>query len=155
MPDGAPAIGEAVKYVEGCASTDVLSTISWLRTKGWRPVSARGGPSESFGDVLVEFAKGDGRITITRDRSQWQMSLRPAGWSDRFDLDIILDTINGRTDWQAQEPFARPLPGQLPPGVAWAESVPQVLEWLDSHDDAAGLLKEMQQKRSRSLFPTL
>ena len=79
------------------------------------------------------------------------MSLRPSGWSDKFDLDIILDTINGRDDWQ---PIARPLPEQLPPGVSWAETLPQALGWLAGHDDGARVLKGMQRKRSRSLFPS-
>jgi hypothetical protein len=153
MSDDAAVISEAMKYVEGCAPNDVLSTLSWLGTNDWQPVNAQGGSSESFGNVLVEFAKDDGRITITRDRSQWLMSLRPSGWSDKFDLDIVLDTINGRDDWQAGEPFARPLPEQLPPGVSWAETLPQALEWLSSHDDGARVLKRIQLKRSRSLFP--
>lgn len=144
-------IRETMKYVEGCALSDVLSTLSWLGTNDWQPVNAQGGSSESMGDVLVEFAKDDACITITRDRSQWLMSLRPSGWSDKFDLDIILDTINGRDDWQ---PIARPLPEQLPPGVSWAETLPQALGWLAGHDDGARVLKGMQRKRSRSLFPS-
>ncbi|HSH62093.1 MAG TPA: hypothetical protein VK988_21085 [Acidimicrobiales bacterium] len=87
---------------------------------------------------------------ITRDRSQWMADIQLYPWRRLFDLDIILDTIDGRCDWTQTSP---PLPEQLPDGHSWAERLPEALAWSRTAVDAEDLLKEMQLRRSRSLFP--
>ena len=141
----------ALAYVAGCAPQDVLSTINWLRTEGWQPQGARGGRDESFGNVAVTFVRGEAHIAIARDRGQWMLHIGMPGWKRPIDLDIILDTIAGRDNWSG--PIPRPLPEQLPSGVAWKQALPKALAWLASVSDSEPVLKDMQRKRGRSLFP--
>jgi hypothetical protein len=82
------------------------------------------------------------------------MSVRLAGWAQDFDLDldIMLDTIAGRTEWTTK--FEHPLPEVLPPGSRWAESLPAALAWAATADHPEAQLKQMQLKRGCSLFPS-
>jgi hypothetical protein len=102
-----------------------------------------------MGSVQVVFTRGHDVVLITRDRHQWLMSLRRPEWDRGFDLDIILDTIDGREDWSVR---FEELPAQLPPGVSWVEALPKVWAWLDRTPDAATLVERMQHRRAESLF---
>ncbi len=63
---------------------------------GFSPVS-KAGKTESFGSVLVELTRANGAIKIARDRSQWVMDVKLAGWKNWFDLGIVIDAKAGRT----------------------------------------------------------
>jgi hypothetical protein len=132
----------------------VVETLDWLEATGWRAQEASGGPPDWAGNsgLAVEYARGESRISIARDRGQWLMDIRPAGWKRSVDLGIIRDTIQGRKDWSGPMPL--PLPEQLPPGVVWRIELPVALEWLVESPDREQLLRKMQLKRSRSLFPS-
>lgn len=43
--------------------------------RGFRVSRTMGGKSESFGNVLVEFARGPTVVVITRDRGQWTVDI--------------------------------------------------------------------------------
>jgi hypothetical protein len=80
------------------------------------------------------------------------VDIRPAGWKLAVDLDIIQDAITGRSDWSGD--LSAPHREQLPPGVAWKTALPAALAWLGESPDRERLLREMERKRSRSLFPS-
>jgi hypothetical protein len=72
-------------------------------------------------------------------------------WKRPIDLQIIADTIAGKKDWSG--PLPHPLPKQIPWEIPWRVSVPSALAWIASTQDSERVLKVMQLKRSKSLFP--
>jgi hypothetical protein len=149
-PEGESDIEPVLQYFQETAPPDVLETISWLASQGWRPHSAQGGLSESFGNALVEFSNQGWAIRIARDRDQWMLDIQKPDWKQPIDLQIIADTIAGKNDWSGDLPH--PLPNQIPWEMPWRESVPSALAWIASTHDSERRLKAMQLKRSRSLF---
>ncbi|HEY3670788.1 MAG TPA: hypothetical protein VGN51_07635 [Acidimicrobiia bacterium] len=142
---------ESFAYAVSVATDDVRDTFALLERNGFA-LTAGIGRGESMGGVQVAFTRGSETIQITRDRHQWLMNLRRQEWRDGFDLDIILDTINGRDDWTCS--FDE-LPIQLPPGVSWVEALRRAWEWLDRTSDPAPVLKAMQHRRAESMFGPL
>jgi hypothetical protein len=149
--EGESEIEPVLHYFQETAPTDVLETISWLASEGWRPHSAQGGQSESFGNALVEFSKQGWAIRIVRDRDQWMLDIQKPDWKQPIDLQIITDTIAGKNDWSGDLPH--PVPNQIPWEMTWRESVPSALAWIASTNDSERRLKAMQLKRSKGLFP--
>ena len=141
-----------LRYFGETAPSDVLETITWLESQGWRPDFAQGGPKEGFGDALVDFTKQGWRIRIVRDRGQWMMDIQKPGWKGPIDTQIIADTIAGKNDWSGPRANARP--EQIPWEIPWRESVPSALAWIATNQDAEAVLKRMQLKRSRSMLPS-
>jgi len=80
------------------------------------------------------------------------MDIQKPGWKRPIDSQIIADAIAGKDDWSG--PLPNPLPTQIPWEIPWRESVPSALAWIAANDDAEAVLKRMQLKRSRSLFPS-
>ncbi len=150
-PEGDSDIEPVLQYFHETAPADVLETIAWLASQGWRPHFAQGGRSESFGNALVDFTNQGWAIRIVRDRDQWMLDIQKPDWKRPIDLQIIADTIAGKKDWSGALPD--PLPKQIPWEIPWRESVPSALAWIASTQDSEGVLKAMQLKRSRSLFP--
>ena len=104
-----------------------------------------------MGGLQITFARGAEVVQVTRDRHQWLMHLRLPEWSKAFDLDIILDTIDGRDDWSAP---IKGFPVQLPPGVSWRSALPRVWTWIAGTSEVESTLKDTQRRRARSLFPS-
>jgi hypothetical protein len=157
MPDPADhssLVQSALEYMTSVAPPDVADTVTWLTNEGWTPTSGRGGKQEGFGNVLVEFGKGDGAVKIARDRSIWEMTLRLRGWQSWFGLDIIMDARAERTTWA---PLDRNLyeVEQIPEGDRWTRSLPEIVSWLTRTTDVEALLDECRMRRFHILFPTL
>jgi hypothetical protein len=150
-PEGESEIEPVLHYFQETAPADVLETISWLASEGWRPHSAQGGLGESFGNAQVEFSKQGWAIRIVRDRDQWMLDIQKPDWKQPIDLQIITDTIAGKNDWSGDLP--QPVPNQIPWEMPWRESVPSALAWIASTNDSERRLKAMQLKRSKGLFP--
>lgn len=137
-------------YLRTTAPADVVAAADWLSASGWTVAVARGGENESFGNLVVEFHRNRDRVVIIRDRAQWMADIQLYPWHKPFDLDIILDAVDGRHDWTQTK---APLPEQLPEERTWIEGLPEALAWSRNMPDAVDLLKDMQRRRSRSLFP--
>jgi hypothetical protein len=145
-------VGEAFDYALTKATPDVAATLHWLVAQGAEITSERGGPHESFGNVLVEFALHDAVLVVTRDRDQWMLNVR-CGQLPTFDFDVIHAALTGDDAWSRTLP--RPLPPQLPDGVSWIAELPRALEWLRSTPDAEDQLRRLQRKRAEWLFGPL
>jgi hypothetical protein len=148
-PLGALPTRDALEYIDSRAPEDVRRAISWLQEEGWQPASASGGVGAPFGDILIEFIGNRTGVRIIQDRSQWVMDVRPTGCSEWFDFGILLDTMTGREEWTS----GHELPSQLPPGVDWANTLPEVLAWLSSTSNIASKIRETRLKRFRARFP--
>ncbi len=123
----------ALAYTYEKATDDVAATLDWLMGHGFRVSRTMGGKSESFGNVLVEFARGLTLVVITRDRGQWTIDIG----RDRatHGLHMLATAMSGtEADPGPKRSFGDPLPSQLPDGARWRRLVPQAIEWLESGD---------------------
>lgn len=112
----------------GAASDDVRDTLTWLDDMGFQLASSRCGRHESFGDTLLLFT-GPVDVKIIRDRGQWDMTVRPNNDASYYSLAVLLAAYEG-TALESASAGASDMPAQLPPGVAWREVLPTVIEWL-------------------------
>lgn len=132
------------------APPDVVSTIRWLIDQGASITLQRGGEGESFGNLLVEFAIGDGAVAISRDRSQWMLDVQVEPHR-RFDFDVIHVAMTGdERQWTKATPTT--LPTQLPDGVSWTEGLPAALHWLRTTPNAEEQLTRLQRRRAKLIF---
>ena len=74
-------MGMALDYAREKAPVSVLGSLDWLASAGFVVVAERGGPHESFGNLLVVFERSTLAVRITRDRGQWSIELAPAAVS--------------------------------------------------------------------------
>jgi hypothetical protein len=142
----------ALSYVQETAPTDVLETVAWLQSTGWQVEEVQGGRGESFGNVLVDFEKGQTRIRLVRDRGQWLLTIRPADWSETYDFQVIAQALTGMTLDKLSERSGTSLPEMVPTNVIWVETLPAALDWLSMTPGAESQLQELRRQRSRSLW---
>jgi hypothetical protein len=123
----------ALAYTYEKANDDVAATLDWLVGHGFLVSRTMGGRSESFGNVLVGFARGLTVVVITRDRGQWTIDIG----RDRamHGLHMLATAMSGaEANPGPKRSFGDPLPDQLPEGARWRRLVPQAIEWLESGD---------------------
>lgn len=121
-----------LEYVDTVANDDVRATLRWLDAAGYRVTSSAGGPTESFGNAFLVFT-GRREVEIIRDRGQWMIGISLAPGGERIWLDVLAAARKG-VAWAPpphRQSLSSPIPGQLPVGVSWGASLPDVLGWLD------------------------
>jgi hypothetical protein len=126
-------VGVALDYGREKAPQDVAESLDWLEHEGFEVVSERGGPGESFGNLLVVLERSPLAVRITRDRGQWSIELAP-GRDEYAPLNVLLTAWDGRTPAPRRSQIGDPLPEVLPEGVEWHVVLPGVLSWLESGD---------------------
>ena len=125
---------DALAYAMTVAPDDVRRTLQWLSERGYTVAESRGPAKEAFGNLLLQLASGASAVTVIRDRSQWLCDIESPAWHCKAPLHVLLTAISGKEplrEWRDPEEH---LPEQLPPGVAWADAVPAVLEWGAAED---------------------
>jgi len=143
----ARVVVEADAFLRKFAPADVRATVAWLLDQGYvlsgqSPATLLG----TFGSSLVY--SGEFEVTVTVDRSQWYMSIALAPDEESHYFDHLLAASSGRPFWECfpsvgqsdQRDRQLPLPEQLPPGVVWRESLPEVLAWLAREQDVAAAI---------------
>src|SRR5260221_6309402 len=119
-------MGMALDYAREKAPVSVLGSLDWLASAGFVVVAERGGPHESFGNLLVVFERSTLAVRITRDRGQWSIELAP-GRGEFVPLNVLLTARDGGTpvprDWRGADTRA---PGPSG-GVGWAAVRSRVL----------------------------
>ncbi len=110
----------------------------------------------TFGTSLTYTAAA--QVIVTVDRSQWYMDIAPTPGAKTHFFDILLAASSGRPYWECLPPlplrdWRMPLPKQLPPGVAWRDTLPAVLAWLASEADIAAAVRLAKDQRVVALFP--
>jgi hypothetical protein len=136
-------------YVRSTAPDDVRRTVQWLLGEGYALTASSRGESESFGNALLVFTRGT-EITITRDRSQWVVTVALSPGATPMALDVLNCARLGETwDPSPRRTLTRPLPEQLPEGLAWAETLPLVLAWLDQPGTASTAAGATEAARER------
>jgi hypothetical protein len=122
---------EIDEFLSAYAPADVQDTNAWLSANGYALVDQKG--DSTFGAQFVY--EGDTEVRITVDRSQWILDVAPSRGSKTWQYDLLLAARRG-LDYGAlfPETGARasgdPLPEQLPAGVSWRETLPDILQWV-------------------------
>ena len=68
--------------------TDVRGALTWLAGAGFAVRSQRGGRTESFGNVLIEWERPPMGVQVVRDRGQWLVDIA-AGGGDFLGLHVV------------------------------------------------------------------
>lgn len=145
-------IQDSMEYIKERAPEDVLQMIALMESSQWRTDNAWGGSGEPFGNLTISFSKDQNQVIVVRDRDQWFLEIKMAGWTSKFDLGLVLDAMNGREAWDdtPQDPYGL---RQLPNGVSWVQQLPEVLGWLASLADGESELEAVRTNRWRYLHP--
>jgi hypothetical protein len=137
----------AQEFLRRFATDDVRSTVRWLVTSGYTLGGSEVGASDWF--ALFIF-KGDGpEVHIGVERSQWFMQIKPVPGNPPVDYDLLVVTQRGQTYWDVfpdADIKPRTLPRQLPPGLSWHESLPDVLAWIACQDVTLAVARAQDQR---------
>lgn len=154
IPYAGPVEGlEVGEFLERFAPDDVKATVAWLADNGYSLVSQRG--EGTFGAQFVY--AGDAEVQISVDRSQWFLDVAPRPGAKAWQYDLLVVARAGRPYGEVfPDPGSRstgdPLPEQLPDGVSWHDTLPDILKYVDGQRVQAavdGALRE----RDRLMWP--
>ena len=126
---------QASEFLAAHAPPDVRTTIAWLLDHGYALASHEG--SSTFGAQFVY--EGESLVRVTVDRSQWLLDIAAAPGSALFQYDLAVAAHSGlsygdRFPGTGTRSLSKPLPGQLPDGVSWSATLPELLEWVRGSD---------------------
>ena len=137
------------------APADVRATVGWLKAHDFIIVhsdTARG----TFGSCWW-FVQGDTQVHVTVDRSQWFLDVMPGRGGRLIQYDLLVAAQRGQ-DYRDSFPQTgkdRPVgrPSQLPAGVSWHSTLPEVLAWLNSEAYDASAVERAQDQRYVQMWP--
>jgi hypothetical protein len=141
------------EFLHTYAPADVQDTVAWLSANGYALVAQNG--DSTFGAQFVY--EGDTELRITVDRSQWLLDVAPTPGSKMWQYDLLLAARRG-LDYGAlfPETGARvpgdPLPEQLPAGMSWRETLPDILPWFGG-DTVPALVDRALRQRFALMWP--
>lgn len=131
----------AIEFARRKAVPDVAWALEWLDRVGFVLTAQRGGEHESFGNVFLQFERGDIGVQITRDRLQWTVIISPPEQTSYLGLNVLLTAMSGGEPDPGPHrlPFSEHLPDQLPEGVIWRSAIPAVIKWMEEADQSASI----------------
>jgi hypothetical protein len=141
--------------IDEFAPADVRGTVRWL--KGHRFVVAESDTNRgTFGSRWV-FARQDTEVHLIVDRSQWLLDIVPNRGGRPIQYDLLVAAQRGQ-DYrdcflQPGDEHSAELPSQLPPGVNWLNTIPQVLTWLSSEAYDAAAVERARDQRYVRMWP--
>lgn len=106
----------------------------------------------SFGDADIGLEGDDLRVRVTRDRSQYFVTLSPRWTADWFDEHTVLRLV-GATD-AAQNLVDLEWKSMLPAAEAIRAHLAEILKRFgpDNWQDSLATMKRLQEQRARELF---
>ncbi|WP_199422953.1 hypothetical protein [Actinotalea solisilvae] len=121
----------ADEFFRSDSPVDVQATVAWLLANGYGLSSQSG--EGAFGARFV--FRGPAEVRITVDRSQWLLDVAVEPGADAWQYDLLLAARSGRTYGEvfparASRQADGRLPDQLPEGVSWRQTLPDVLAWV-------------------------
>jgi hypothetical protein len=141
--------------IDKFAPADVRDTVRWL--KDHRFVMAGSDPDRgTFGSRWV-FAREATEVHVTVDRSQWVLDIVPHRGGHPIQYDLLVAAQRGQ-DYrncfpQNGDEHQAGLDSQLPPGVSWHHTLPQVLTWLNSDAYDAAAVERARDQRYVRMWP--
>jgi len=141
--------------IDEYASADVHGTVRWL--KDHRFVVAESDTDRgTFGSRWV-FARQDTEVHLTVDRSQWLLDIVRDRGGRPIQYDLLVAAHRGQDyrDCFPQPDDEQPsdLPSQLPTGVSWLNTLPQVLMWLNSEAYDPAAVERARDERYVRMWP--
>jgi hypothetical protein len=134
------------KYAMEKAPPDVQGALRCLSDAEFAVRIERGGPTESFGNVLLEWERPPTVVRVVRDRGQWLIDIAADGVE--FDwLQVIMNAMDGGEFIVPDRELGDPLPETLPEGVAWSTAVPTALSWLTENNRSTELVAARERRR--------
>jgi hypothetical protein len=144
---GAVEIHEVDEFLQRFAPGDVQDTVAWLADNGYTLTSHSG--ESAFGAQFVY--AGDVEVVIGVDRSQWLLDIVPRPGAEAWQYDLLLAAYKG-LDYGALFPktgsrsLGDPLPDQLPEGVSWRGTLPEILEWVNDESVPVAVDRALDQR---------
>jgi hypothetical protein len=135
------------EFFRAWAPADVQETLAWLLDNGYGLASQHGSGTFGAGFVFV----GDAEVRIAVDRSHWLLGVAPAPGAEAWDYELLLAARSGQ-DYRERfpavesEPFTRPLPAQIPEGVSWCATLPEILVWFRRSGAEAAVAEALRQR---------
>ncbi|MGQ0842499.1 MAG: hypothetical protein ACT4QF_00040 [Sporichthyaceae bacterium] len=140
-------IGTAARaYARATAPADVLATLDWLDAHGFAVAAADREPGVHMGNVWLAYERAPAVVRVTCDRGQWYLDVGHGSDPDNFD---VVYAATAAAPSSEAFPDVEGLCPQRPPGVAWRESLPTVLEWLAAGDTASAIALADDQRHVR------
>lgn len=126
--------------------------MAWLTDNGYRLASQAG--ASTFGAEFV--FEGEAMVCIVVDRSQWMLDVAPSPGADSWQYDLLIAAHSGqdyglRFPGTGSRPVARNLPEQLPEGVSWRETLPDIVRWV-RENDVAERVSNAKRQRARLMW---
>ena len=134
----------AQEFMRRFATDDVRSTVRWLVANGYKLDRSEGGASDWFASFIY---KGGAEVHIGVERSQWFMQITPARGGSPIDLLAVGQ--RGQNYWDViPEAGSNPqmAPRQLPPGLSWHDTLPEVLAWVACHEVTQAVARARDQR---------
>lgn len=143
---------EVNEFLRRSAPKDVQDAISWLTANGYTLRSHRG--DGTFGAQFVY--TGDAEILVTVDRSQWMLDVAPRPGANVWQYDLLIAAQMRKPYGEAfpaagARSIGDPLPQQLPEGVSWRETLPDILEWV-ACSDVQSAVDKARHERNRLMW---
>jgi hypothetical protein len=134
-------------FLRANAPSDVQDTVAWLSDNGYRLASQAG--ASTFGAEFV--FEGEAMVRIVVDRSQWMLDVAPSPGADLWQYDLLIAAHSGQDYGQrfpdtGSRAVGRTLPEQLPEGVSWRETLPDVVRWVHENDVAERVSNAKRQR---------
>ena len=141
-------------FLRRSAPSDVRDTIAWLSTNGYTRSSHRG--ESTFGAQFIY--SSDAEVIVTVDRSPWLLDVAPRPGAESWQYDLLIAAQSGQP-YEEVFPMVggravgEPLPEQLPEGVSWRETLPGILQYIES-DEVQTAVDQARKERNRLMWPS-
>jgi hypothetical protein len=144
-------MGDAVDdFLLKWATDDVRAAIAWLLDNGYTLTDSEVGSSTWHARLVYS---GEVELRVVVERAQWLLDISPTPGARPFPYDLLLAAQRDQAYWDCH-PDIRPdeKPYQLPPGISWRETLPDVLAWIRTDDIARPVARALDQ-RFASMWP--
>jgi hypothetical protein len=142
----------AQEFIQRFATDDVRSTVHWLVTNGYELTQAEVGASDWFASFV--FKDGDTEVYVQVERSQWFLQIRLEPARPPIDYDLLAVAQRGQTYWETFPTNPPVALRQLPPGLSWRQTLPDVLAWIATGHDVTRAVARVQDQRYVVMWPT-
>ena len=119
----------------------------WLLDNGYMLTGSQIGASD-WGAAFVYSAGAEVHVGV--ERSQWYLDIAPAPGEPPIQYDLLVAAQRAQTYWDCfPGRLGFDLPGhtrQLPPGLSWCDTLPDVLAWIDGRDVAEAIDRARDQR---------
>jgi hypothetical protein len=137
----------ADEFIQRFATNDVRSAVHWLLDNGYQLAGSQVGASDwSASFVYV----GAAEVHVGVERSQWHMEIAAASGQPPIQYDLLVAAQRGQTYWDCfPTGVGSDPPGharQLPSGLSWRNTLPDVLAWIGGHDVAEAVARARDQR---------